>query len=193
VSTEPDHTDYVDPKVAFYLEHRETIETWHALRSEAHAACAAALEQAVPSIMELAEEHGLRVTDARTGQWRIVAVAPTDSHIADDATPLCAVAISWNDKVILDDPSDCPCVGVRVARSDPNGPATWESVRVATRDERKRRGAKRSPWWPVWAPVQAPAGWWHDPQPYLDELLGVTADYLEAFGDVAAQHARPTT
>lgn len=182
----------LDARVRFYLEHREQIETWHRLRPDAIRWCRDALDALVPALAVLAESHDLELRDARTGKWRILSVAPAAIAMADDGTPLAAVAVSWADEVVPDDPDLAPWVGVRAAIGDARGSAVREVVATAVRSERSSRGALGDRWWPIWQRVVAPFGWWDDPSNYLESIRATVEDYVTSFSTIATDAASKT-
>lgn len=171
----------IDPRVAFYLEHREQIEQWHAIRRDAARACAEILEQLPDMVDSEIDAPGFEtISSVESGKWRHVGLKPSGSASASDGTPCVAVIVEWTDKVIFDDPTQCPYVGIRVAYEG-EWAGVYEQLRNDTRETRHERGAKRTRMWPIQEHICAEHGWWTEPDAYLNQIVSALAKAVDEF------------
>lgn len=136
-----------DERVRFYFRHRDQIEQWAALRSEAAAAMDEWLEQLGPDIEELALELG---SDVRVRSW----VGPEFQYPAyrmvregwgfgDVDEPPACVSLEWVRGRVTMRGNAAPYVGLRSSKGSELGAklrASGERTRVARNDQ-------RSSWW----------------------------------------------
>ncbi len=160
-----------DERVRFYFRHREQIEQWAALRTEAAAAVDEWMVQLGPDIEELAHSLGPDV------QVRAL-VGPEQPYpsyrltrstwgfgIVDD--PPACISLEWLRGRTTMRGGSTPYVGLRAPKTHAVGAALRASETV--RQTRVARKETTSPWWIGYAPV-APA----------PDFPGATDNYRDA-------------
>jgi hypothetical protein len=197
----------IDAKTRFYLERRQQIEEWSALRPDAERLRYDVLDGPEGLVSELrrvadaqrlqsAGPSTLQLVDCWTGRWRILSFAPSDRPLERDGTPAAAVCVSWERNAFPDD-GNAVSVGVRVTRRANDHAATHAQIVEATRDHQRDRRYRTSSWWPLWECVTAPdtstpdvLAWWDDPQPFIDAVLNVVDYHLHTFGPIVDEVLR---
>lgn len=174
----------IDPRVEFYLENREQIEEWRAIRKDAYRTCTGILEQ-LPGVLEdMGDIEGFDLTSkTEDGSYRFAGYTPSGSPVGKDGYPFVAVMLGWTDKVIFDDPNRYPDIGIRVQRGTAEWDAVYEHLRAETRELRHARKARRTHFWPMVEHCPAETGWWSDPDGYLEYLANTLAAAVEAYSD----------
>lgn len=165
MTTSPDETTV---KAAFYLEHRDAIEEWAALREEGKAVIEAALMTTVERLQELSVDAGAEawveadrtfpLLLARRPQWKRGAVEVS-------------VGISWDrNKLLRPGLGEWPWAGVYVDGYDsPAGRRVTERLRALP----VAKGQSKNLPWALWRYVPAEASRPVDPDVLARSTLSV--------------------
>lgn len=185
--TLPTRDDDADAQAWFYLDHREDIETWAGLRSEAARLLERYLLALAPQLDELATELGAEAyaEDLEAGSWPRFGLRRGTWH--HDGLSDITVIIEWDRSKLLSPSKPWPYVGVRLSPSQVD-PARRQRIFEALADFRRSTGAQRSQTWPAWRFLPAPgdgravdpAALAGDAWSALQDLWKATAPVLDA-------------
>lgn len=162
--------DEADAKAWFYLDHREDIEAWAALRSEGKALLEKYLVGIATDLDEFAEEVGAarETTDLADGSWPTVGLYRTSW--ATGGVVDADVVVQWERSRLLarGAGTEWPYVGVRV-RTDLDDTARRSQISEALRPFRSQFTGKPSRNFPCWDHVRASGPL--DPEAYVADVL----------------------
>jgi hypothetical protein len=175
-----------DERVRFYFRHREQIEQWAALRSEAAAAVDEWMTQLGPDIEELARSlgpdvqfRGLTDTEQAYPSYRLTRAAWGFGNVND---PPACVSLEWLRGRTTMRGGSTPYVGLRAPKVNPVGASLRTSEPV--RQSRLVRKDLTSQWWVAYAYVAPPGDFPVNADGYRDALL----DGLRAVWQAFAPH-----
>lgn len=192
----PTRNDDADAKAWFYLDHRHDIESWAALRADAARLVEQYLRALVPTLSDLADEHGARVyeRDLESGAWpRFGLFRDSWSH---DGQHDVAVVAEWERSRLLSGTRTWPYVGVRITPRQKDAERR-QAVAAAVAPARRAFTDARTSTWPAWQyVVPASSGAGVDPGELaadvwrrLNELWQLTALALDALHDANPEQA----
>ena len=185
-----------DAPSLFYLTHRTSIETWHALRRPAREVVDRYLMTLAEPLEDLALELGGRLDifddDAR---YPVLALFATEDSAEGSALPSMLDGLEWDrNQVRIDDPATAPVVGVRIGSKQNNElrQRFLDTGQPPARHVRDREGYVRSPWWAAFTRCVGPTAWWADLDGYRDLLTGTVRKLVHDFGP-ALEETLPRT
>lgn len=166
--------DLFDDRALFYLQHREQIEEWWNLRSEAAEATHRWLLSLDERVAELGREFGLEAQadpDASDGWAHLFLVLADTSDGDHRGYPSIGFDLGWKPRTVaLAGGGELPYVGVRSATSQ----LTSEFTEAA---EPLSKGHKSDRRWPAWRKVtKAEGAWWANLDRVAESIL---SDYRE--------------
>jgi hypothetical protein len=182
-----------DDRIRFYFKHREQIEQWAALRTEAAAAVDEWMEQLGRPLEALASELGpdvrvvvITAPEAAYPSFRLV----REAWGLDAAGPLACVALEWVRGRTTMRGGQTPYVGLRSWKGREMG------IKLRAMEDLKKVRLKRkdklSEYWPGYAYV-APIGAFPEAsETYRDELVAAVRNAWEAYAgfvDLAVREA----
>ncbi len=172
-----------DERVRFYLRHRDQIETWAALRSEAAAAIDTELERIRDDIESLAADLGddvLLLTKIEGEAYpRFLLHRESWKQNAND--PVVSIALEWmRGKTFLNGNASA-YVGIRVTVKDQATRKLRTSIKDATQTQRSERGDRVGQWWPCLRYCPCVEPFWDDFETYRRQLLGELRHAWEAY------------
>jgi hypothetical protein len=193
-------TDVMDERVRFYLRHREQIEAWAALKSEAAAAIDERLEQLVEDVEGLVGDLGddVELSAVVQGEAYPRLLLHRKSWRQTEGSPEASVALEWARGKTLLGPTACPYVGVRFDISTERVRLLRNAFRDRVQPTRAARGDKATPWWPCLRNLPGSGEFWDDFQPYRQQLVDALEQawvaYQDPLGQVltAAEESSPT-
>lgn len=162
--------DIADAKAWFYLDHRDDIETWAALRREARELLDRHLVGLSAPVGELAEELNaeLETEDLESGSWPRIALrrAIWQHHGIHDVT----VTVQWERaRLLAPGSNEWPYVAVRVP-SDADE-SRRRLINEAMKPVRRALDGQISRSFPCWNYVRSPKGAPLDPETLTDAIL----------------------
>lgn len=181
-----------DERVRFYLRHRQQIEEWAALRSEATSAIDAWLGEMGSDVADLDLGADVELQVVRADEQAYPAFRFTRTTWGR-APHVLSVGLEWQrGKTVLSDAS-APYVGVRAPQSEPIGVAL--RAHEALTETRSRRRDRASIWWPAYCYVPAPIAFPEGADEYRQSLLAQLRSVWDAYAPlidlvVAAQAGR---
>lgn len=185
-----------DERVRFYFRHREQIEQWAALRSEAAAAVDEWMTQLAPDIEELAKSLGpdvrVRAVTSADQAYPSYRLTRATWGFGDAEDPPACVALEWLRARTTMRGGSTPYVGMRAAKTNPVGAALRASEQV--RQVRLARKDNASAWWVAYAYVMPSAEFPSGADGYRDALRDALRAVWEAYAanvDVACREQPP--
>lgn len=162
------HRDPADAKAWFYLDHRDDIEAWAALRSEARQLVDDQLVRLAVELRELAEEVGaeFEAADLEAGSWPRVGLRRSQweqGGLAD-----AAIVVAWERaRLLTPGGNEWPYIAVRVPEGiDEARRSLLMSAMKSVRGQLGGHSSRNLPFW-RYVECQAPL----DPQVLAQECL----------------------
>lgn len=191
-----------DPQLRFYLERKDLIDRWAALRSLESGAVDRVLTSLAPAVDALAVELGGATWIDRTSTQGVLGIYRPEWQVADER-PAVFVAIGWNpSRTSFTEPERSPWIGPRLRRGAPYDELTTRVGHALHR----RRAATDLPSsdgptanWPAyrWCPKPGDVSW-DDLEPYrmlllhsLRDAWRATIDIIDSGLDEAEPHHLP--
>ena len=162
-----------DERVRFYFRHREQIEQWAALRSEAAAAVDEWMTQLAPDIEDLAKSLGpdvkLRVWTGADQAYPSYRLTRATWGFGDADDPPACVALEWLRARTTMRGGSTPYVGLRAPKVNTLG-ASLRALETV-RQSRLARKDLTSQWWVSYVYVAPQSEFPGDAEGYRDALL----------------------
>lgn len=167
-----------DERIRFYLRHQAEIDEWAAVGDDVHPIADAFYASLLPDVEAAAPEGvSVRLTGER---WLRIALA--NPAWRTRYRPTVEVAFEWK-RETAGFTTGQRRIGVRVARGEPDGPATVAALTEALADAREPAFASHGGHWPAFRQEPPPSGpWWDDLGPFREQLVG---SLLEAWHRLA--------
>lgn len=193
--------DDADAKAWFYLDHRDDIETWAALRSDARQLLDKHLVGVADEMAELADQFGVELDTGDLESGSKPRAGPRRQSWHYNGIADVSVVVQWERARLLTPGSnEWPWVAVRVpaaAADDGRGKQIIEGMKPV----RSLLKGQSSAAYPLWRYVRPPAGAAVNPGAFVDDVLtsfrelwDAAAPILDAIhGDPAGLRLGPAT
>jgi hypothetical protein len=193
-------TPLEDPRLRFFLEHREQIREWAAIADEVADAVADVLRGLSPDIVaRVSGDEDLRVGERLAGEPQQNTVLYRPTWVAAPLhEPFVGVALGWDGKKV--DPTggwpgtQLPYVGISTSHFADEGKRADAALRAWFRQPGiSLPGYLNGSYWIAYRPIQAPTDWWKDVAAWrewvIDQLLAAWGECAPAIGAaLAADH-----
>lgn len=174
-----------DERVRFYIRHREQIEQWAMLRTEAAAAMDDWLAGLEPEIEAMARERGPDVLVRRNSDPAFpVILLERDGWGRGSATDLLGVGLGWARGKTSLRGQGLPYVGLFAGKT----PGLGEAVRASEEVRRARVARKEtsSQWWAAYAYIPPPSSFPDEVEPYREVLLNTLRTAWETYDPIVS-------
>jgi len=172
-----------DAPSRFFLTHRESIETWYALRRPATAAVDRYLLTLAEPLEELSDAFGWQFQSFEYGSnYRALAVAASDEEPCRTRGPSMLVGIEWRAVAVgVDDTATAPVVGVRISSTHDDGlrQRFLDAGQPAAKLVRERDNYDKNSWWAMFTRSVGDPAWWNDLDGYRNQTVNTLRGLLE--------------
>jgi hypothetical protein len=167
-----------DPRLRFFLEHREQIREWAAMADEVAEAVADILRGLAPDVVaRVGDRHDVLVSERIAGENPYGTVLHRQAWTAGTPPlPFVGVSLAWDGKRV--DPvggwpgAQLPYVGVSTSHFTSEGKQIEQTLRGWVKQRfQEPYGYLKGSYWVAYRPIRAPADWWQDVPAWRERVI----------------------